>query len=46
VTYLNFIANPQTNSPERIKFRRRAKDKVLRKFYQIMREATNELKNL
>jgi hypothetical protein len=46
VTYLNFIINPQTSSPEKIKFRRRAKDKVLRELYQIMREIISELKNL
>jgi hypothetical protein len=46
VTYFNIIANPQTNLFERIKLRRRAKDKILYKFYQIMRETTSELKNL
>jgi hypothetical protein len=46
VTYFNIIANPQTSLFKRIKFRRRAKDKVLHKFYQIMREAISELKDL
>jgi hypothetical protein len=46
VTYFNIIANPQTGLPKRIKLRRRAKDKVLHKFYQVMRKATNELENL
>jgi hypothetical protein len=46
VIYFNFIANPQTASPERIELRRRVKDKVLRKLYQVVREAISELKNL
>jgi hypothetical protein len=46
VTYFNIIANPQTSLPKRIKFRRRAKDKILYKLYQIVRGATSELKNL
>jgi hypothetical protein len=33
VTYLNFIINSQIGSPERIKFRRRVKDKILRELY-------------
>jgi hypothetical protein len=46
VIYFNIIANPQTNLFERIEFRRRVKDKVLHEFYQIVRKATSELKNL
>jgi hypothetical protein len=46
VIYFNIIANPQTGSSKRIKLRRRVKDKVLHKFYQVMREATSELKDL
>jgi hypothetical protein len=46
VTYFNIIANLQTNLFKRIKFRRRAEDKVLHEFYQIMRETISELKNL
>jgi hypothetical protein len=46
VTYFNIIANPQINLFERIKFRRRIKDKVLHKLYQVIRETINELKNL
>ena len=46
VAYFNIIADPQIGLSKRIEFRRRAKDKVLYKFYQIMREATSELKNL
>jgi hypothetical protein len=46
VAYFNIIANLQTSSPERIKFRRRAKDKVLHELYQVIREAINELENL
>jgi hypothetical protein len=33
VTYFNVIANLQTDLFKRIEFRRRAKDKVLHKFY-------------
>jgi hypothetical protein len=46
VAYFNIIANLQINLFKRIKFRRRAKDKVLYKFYQIMRETTSELEDL
>jgi hypothetical protein len=46
VIYLNFITDLQIGSPERIEFRRRAEDKVLREFYQIMREAISELEDL
>jgi hypothetical protein len=46
VTYFNVIANPQTGLPKRIKLRRRAEDKVLHKLYQMIRETTNELKDL
>jgi hypothetical protein len=46
VTYFNIIANSQIDLPERIEFRRRVKDKILHKFYQVMRETISELKNL
>jgi hypothetical protein len=46
VIYFNIIADPQTDLFERIKLRRRVKDKVLHKFYQIMRKAISELENL
>jgi hypothetical protein len=46
VAYFNIIANSQTDLSEKIEFRRRAEDKVLHKFYQIVREAISELKNL
>jgi hypothetical protein len=46
VTYFNIIADLQISLPERIKLRRRAEDKVLHKFYQVMREATSELEDL
>jgi hypothetical protein len=46
VTYFNVIANLQINLSERIKLRRRVENKVLHKFYQVMRETISELKNL
>jgi hypothetical protein len=46
VTYFNFITNPQIASSEKIKFRRQAENKILRKFYQVMRGATSELEDL
>jgi hypothetical protein len=46
VTYFNVIANLQTNLFKRIEFRRRAKNKILHKLYQVMRKATSELKDL
>jgi hypothetical protein len=46
VTYFNIIANLQTSSFKRIKFRRRAENKVLHEFYQVIRETTSELKDL
>jgi hypothetical protein len=46
VTYFNIIANSQTNLFKRIKFRRRAKNKVLHEFYQDIREMISELKDL
>jgi hypothetical protein len=33
VAYFNIIVNSQTDLPERIEFRRRAKDKILHKLY-------------
>jgi hypothetical protein len=46
VTYFNVIANPQTDLSKKIKLCRRVKDKVLHEFYQVMRGAISELKNL
>jgi hypothetical protein len=46
VAYFNIIANPQTDLPERIKLRRRAEDKILYKFYQVVRGTTSELEDL
>jgi hypothetical protein len=46
VIYFNIIANSQTGLSERIEFRCRVKDKVLHKFYQVVQEATSELKDL
>jgi hypothetical protein len=46
VAYFNIIVNPQTNLSKRIELRRRAKNKILYKLYQIVREAISELKDL
>jgi hypothetical protein len=46
VAYFNVIADPQISLFERIELRRRAEDKVLHEFYQVMRETTSELKDL
>jgi hypothetical protein len=46
VAYFNVIANSQTNLFKRIELRRRAEDKILHEFYQVVRGATSELKDL
>jgi hypothetical protein len=46
VAYFNIIANSQTSLSEKIEFRRRVKDKVLHKLYQVVRGTTSELENL
>jgi hypothetical protein len=46
VTYFNIIVNPQTSLSKRIEFRRRVEDKVLHEFYQVIRKAISELKDL
>ena len=33
ITYFNSIANPKTTPPDKIKLRRKAEDKILRKLY-------------
>jgi hypothetical protein len=46
VVYFNIIADLQTGLFKRIELRCRVEDKVLHKFYQVMRGATSELENL
>jgi hypothetical protein len=46
VIYFNIIADLQTSLSKKIELYRRVKDKILHKFYQVMREAISELENL